>query len=455
MGSAQQLIKSEPLSTKVKASNYLIIGKVGNHYLVNNFGANIEKILAYDANSLQLKTEEILFTSKSQNDKQLNAFAIFEDSLFIFYSQFKDDQHIIEVNKKSEKLKGNHKYIDELALDKKLFEQVTITTSTQQNKYLLQRHYLKDKEEVLSFTVLNNNLKEEATVNELAYPPNTIFHSSLLGNNGVAFIIFKSNNPLGKKGNEFNGFVIYQFSNGQKTTHYFHVPNFKLQQNFFAINAKTNELSGVAYATKPNKSEPALLVSFTKLNKDTLTPFLTELEPIYKNKKKISLRSHEIREIIFRQDNGLVVVSESKKVETAVKNQFANDNFNNALGIQQIVYGNIFLASLNVKGAISWHHFIPKNQVLNSKGSNYGSFGFTNNGNQLNFIYNESTNSNASFMQYTLNAFSKSKRKLLFSINDEDVFPVMQNAKQITSNTILFNSLRNDEYRLCKLYLEN
>jgi len=410
--------------------------------------------LAFDANSLQLKAEKTLFTTKTESGKQLNAFGVFEDSLIVIYSKFENDKHVIEVNKVAGNLKGNKQYLDKLAIEKRYFDKITIAKSTNENKYLIQRHFQKEKQEVLSFKVLNHQLKEEAAVAELAFPAKANFYASLISNTGEVFIIFKSQHLAAKKEKGFNGFIIYKFIGGQKSTYIYQAPNHQLKETFFAINPSTNALAGASFATKPNKSEPAIFASFVKLDADTVTLTVTDLTSIYKNKKKISLQHHVINELIFRNDNGFVIIAESKKVETSIKNQFSNESFDDA-GIQQIVYGNIFVASLNKQGVIGWHHFIPKNQVLNSRGSNYGSFNIINNGLKLKFLYNESIKNNAAFVNYELDAASNSERNLLFNIDQKDVFPIMENSKQISSNSLLFGSSRNDAFRLCKIYLEN
>ncbi len=127
-------------------------------------------------------------------------------------------------------------------------------------------------------------------------------------------------------------------------------------------------------------------------------PFTDELlTKINLKKNKKSLDDFIIKDIIMKQDGGILLVAEYFAVitrNTGVNSGFYVPSYGLASGgqtIKEYTYGDLLVVNLDASGAIIWENIIRKKQFSQDDFGMFSSYAFANTGKYLVFVYNDFT----------------------------------------------------------------
>jgi len=176
-----------------------------------------------------------------------------------------------------------------------------------------------------------------------------------------------------------------------------------------------------------------------------------------RRKKSKVLDDLKVRELILRNDGGVIIVSEVAR-EFSRRNPYntatyPRDNFNPYTRRGWVDYYNddIVVTSLSPEKTTDWYKVLYKKQFSQDDDAVFSSFFIMKTPSRLRFIYNDEIKRNNTVSEYLMDPVGKIARNSLLSTMHQEMRLRFKDALQISSNSMIVPSEKNYDLNLVKI----
>lgn len=284
----------------------------------------------------------------------------------------------------------------------------------------------------------------------------------LVDNRGELYYIIGRDNKKLKR--EDHHYKVFRCSHLSDKPEFFTVPmeghlSFDVRFEFDNLNKKLvaaglysdkNGLRSNGYFVLrvPSNNPANFLLQFTPFKSD----FLSELEgkTIEKNK---GLEDVEVREIVLRQDGGLLMVCErikeyERRMSTASRGFVGND------GLRQIVdyyHDDLFVISIHPNGEEHWKTMLHKKQYSQDDNAIYSSYFLLKTPSSLRLLFNDDIRFENTVSEYVLQGNGEYDRNSVMSTEDQNIRLRFMDSVQTGSRELIIPSERRNNLRLVQV----
>ncbi len=186
-------------------------------------------------------------------------------------------------------------------------------------------------------------------------------------------------------------------------------------------------------------------------------PFSDKLiDEVSRTKKKKSkvFENFEVREVIKRQDGGVVVLMELAR-EFSRRNSSSGDYRSWGGGIRRgwVDYYNedIIVSSISPDAKVEWSKILYKKQFSQDDEAIYSSFFIMKTPSRMRLIYNDEIKKNSTVSEYILDPTGKVARNSLLSTEDQSLKLRFRDGVQLSNRELIVPSENNFELNLVKI----
>lgn len=195
---------------------------------------------------------------------------------------------------------------------------------------------------------------------------------------------------------------------------------------------------------------------------DFTESFLAQFMSARKAKKGKELWGYEVRDIFFKEDGGIQLLSEYY--------HFYITQTTNAQGqtttTYHYVYGNIMIADMDKEGRINWWAKIPKMQHTTNDGGFYSGMSYHFINGKIHLVYNDHPKNmeevdpdrlrnlnkkKAWTVLVTIDGDGNAEKTPLFKAKDKKTLLVPKSGRQVSKNEQILVSTVGKNYRLCRI----
>lgn len=176
-----------------------------------------------------------------------------------------------------------------------------------------------------------------------------------------------------------------------------------------------------------------------------------------KRQRKRILDNLLVKEIIFRNDGGLLLVSEIRKEFSrrspynSTFNRGTNSNSYTRRGWIDYYNDDIVITNFDNNLNVDWTKVLYKKQFSQDDEAVFSSFYVMKTPSRLRFIYNDEIKNNSTVSEYLMDPTGKIARNSLLSTEYQNMKLRFQDALQLSSNSILVPSEKNYDLNLVKI----
>ena len=283
---------------------------------------------------------------------------------------------------------------------------------------------------------------------------NTDFRMALISNRGTFYTIFEKTpsifNPSKHK------LIVNAFTNdkgkakSQTISIDYKINNFT--SKYDNIN-KTLYIVGIKSKLYSEKSNGYFIFTldeyidkFLEIEKKYSLGLLKDFYRLRSKNIKDYIYNLHIKDILLRNDGGIIIVFEIKKIITGQRDvNYKSRNFRRNI---DYVFQELGLISLHEDGEVFWHKIIPKYQFSSNDFGIYSSVFVFKTPSLLKIIFNDEIRDQNQIMMYTVNPLGKINRMSLFSTELYNLNLAFQKSLQISNNKLIVPSYRNEKLRL-------
>ncbi len=454
---SQKIAISPELDTK---NDYFfdLLGKVGENilafrqknkkYILNIYDANLRRETQKTI-SIENKNTKIIGICQKKND------------FTVFYTHKNKGNQII----KAAKFDQTGKKIDSV----KVYQQKYFFSS---KPYLFT--YSEDKNRVLIYKIVGSKEMEFVEFDNKAFKRvyhkkakfkdinlNYHFRKTVVSNDGNIYVLFEKKSSLFNKSS--HKIVIESFYPASKKR--------KKTEKILKINTGNIELK---YDNKNNILNIAGIV--TKFYETKATGYYAyrfDGNMVFKNhilryfekdvlysyyklehkKIKKNIRNLYIKDILLRNDGGIILVLEVKEL---VKRRIGR-----GFGIQERMdyndidyyYGNIILISIHEDGSKYWSKLFPKSQTSSNDYGIYSSFFLFKTPSMIRLVFNDEIKNQNQIIMFSVNPIGKAQRKSIFATDMYKLNLTFDRAIQISGKSFVVPSYKKDKLKLVLIEL--
>lgn len=450
------------MSSELNIRNYFsydILGKVQDRILIYRDKGFTKQIDVFNSEMEHTMDAELQFEKK-----KIDVFTISgQDSTFqILYGFFENDTMIIKQRTYDQRVI----MVDSSTLvkiPKKLIrKRFTHAVSKDKSKILLST---KDDKEQHMFYLYDTNLKKIVwqQIFVIAGQRSRNFRDILLTDSGRFFMVIQNNDSFEKdiqllSVNPFTGLqyiINFDFKDFQKREFYIDYDNGNDELAICGTYAEKRgkEIKGF-YLIKKSIDQLQVMES------PTFIPFQERLyEDILQGKKRKSkvLDDLSLKELVFRNDGGVLLISEIKR-EFSRRNpynttSYPRDNYNpyTRRGWVDFYNDDIVITNINPDKEMDWYKVLYKKQFSQDDDGVFSSFFVMKTPSRMRFIYNDEIKRNNTVSEYLMDPAGKIARNSLLSTMGQEMKLRFQDAIQISSNSIIIPSEKNYDLNLVKI----
>jgi len=450
------------VSSELNIRNYFsydILGKVQDRILIYRDKGFTKQIDVFNSEMEHTMDAELQFEKK-----KIDVFTISgQDSTFqILYGFFENDTMIIKQRTYDQRVI----MVDSSTLvkiPKKLIrKRFTHAVSKDKSKILLST---KDDKEQHMFYLYDTNLKKIVwqQIFVIAGQRSRNFRDILLTDSGRFFMVIQNNDSFEKdiqllSVNPFTGLqyiINFDFKDFQKREFYIDYDNGNDELAICGTYAEKRgkEIKGF-YLIKKSIDQLQVMES------PTFIPFQERLyEDILQGKKRKSkvLDDLSLKELVFRNDGGVLLISEIKR-EFSRRNpynttSYPRDNYNpyTRRGWVDFYNDDIVITNINPDKEMDWYKVLYKKQFSQDDDGVFSSFFVMKTPSRMRFIYNDEIKRNNTVSEYLMDPAGKIARNSLLSTMGQEMKLRFQDAIQISSNSIIIPSEKNYDLNLVKI----
>lgn len=285
---------------------------------------------------------------------------------------------------------------------------------------------------------------------------NNDFRNIQISNEGNVYLVFEKSPTIFNKFNH----KIFVYSYNAKTSEI--KENSQILKGYsYSLKSiydnKNKDLKIVALTTKSlnEKAKGYLLLKFgqdigskTFLKHRFNRSLLSQFYKLQNKKEKGYIKNLAIKELVLRNDGGLMLMLEKKEIITRQN----MDRMRN-MAIQppthtEYIFSEIVVISLQKNGDEFWNHIMPKYQVSSNDFGIYSSYFNFKTPSSLKIIFNDEIKDANQVMMYTLNPLGSINRKSLFATELYKLNLAFEKSIQISNSRLLVPSYKKDRLKL-------
>ncbi len=431
---------------------FALIGQVGNKiltfensdkkYILNIFDSKLHR---YTSRTLEFEKKQIKIISISHEPK----------SWVLVYS-YRDKKNEI-VNAYRYDNVGNRIDSSRILVQKRdLLERSFKFTESEDEKQLLIFKKINSKSVLfirIDVAKLKATYSKTIEFEDIRF--NTDFRMTLISNSGTFYTIFEKSPSIFNSSKHkliVNAFINDKEKAKSKIINLdFKINNFT--SKYDNIN-KTLNIVGIKSKQYSEKSNGYFifrmddnLTQFKKIEKKYSLGLLKDFYRLRNKKIRNHINNIHIKDILFRNDGGMIIVFELKELISRQNNDIHLRTRGFRSNIDYI-FGELGIISLHEDGEVFWHKIIPKHQFSSNDFGIYSSVFIFKTPSLLKIIFNDEIRDKNQIMMYTINPLGKSNRMSLFSTELYNLNLAFKKSLQISNNKLIVPSYRNEKLRL-------
>ncbi|HHH53865.1 MAG TPA: hypothetical protein ENK91_09420 [Bacteroidetes bacterium] len=451
---AQKLLISPELDTRNDLT-FDLIGKVDQRIIALRDKGNKKVVNIYDKNLFRY-IEKTLSLEDKKTD--LIASVNYKNKFTVFY----------EVNYKNTKyIKAKSFNSMGAQLDSININEFNWGFSSKKYNHVVSEDFSK----VLLYRIINNSEIEITVIDLKTFKKildkktkftdlrlNFDYRQVEISNKGDIYFVFEKKASLfNKSGHKFFIKAFYASTGKKKQkqkTLKFNSSNLKIKYdnknnilNITGLITKLYEVKTIGYYVFQYSEKLNIINGYKNYFKNK---FLKEYYKLENNKQKKYIRNLKLKNIILRNDGGLVLLLEKIEIIKRRNNSYYSG--------QQYLYGDtdynyesIVIFSIHDTGEEYWSKIIPKNQLSSNDYGIYSSFFAFNTSSFLNIIFNDEIKNNNQVILYSINPVGAMKRKSIFSTDTYNMNLTVSKAMQISASRIIIPSYKKDRLKLVSI----
>ncbi len=430
----------------------------GNTLIYHDRGSNLE-FDVFDTNMRFLWNKSLTF--EKRNFQVICALA--RDTVVHVYYQYRDEGILWT------KVKAYNRYGEEADTSKTLFQEKIQTTD--KVRFVVSE----DKSKVGFFRPDGKNLQLwvvdypsdrcilQTLVSLRDFNFRTDFQKILINNKGQVFVLGRKERlwsraasqrlMLGKilQENQFvtTGLNITEVEFGQSDMQFDHINN-KIVLGGLVSKGNADASGGYfSVQVSPEGIEEELYVNFQLFSQD----FISEVygKKISKSKE---INSLFVKELIVRQDGGIVLINEVRKeflrrAQSAAPGRFGD--FYSGRGFIDYYYEDIILMATYPDGQEHWKQFLYKKQFSQDDDGMYSSFFIFKTPSQIRFLYNDEIKNNNTVSEYAINPLGHAERRSVLSTEYQNLKLRFKDAIQTGPSSLIVPSEKSYKVNLVRI----
>jgi hypothetical protein len=385
------------------------------------------------------------------------------DSTLIIYYTFKDkDKWILRAKKYS----GDLSPIDTLDIlisDKSIDAGEMKSVLSDDKSHILLFNINKSKIRSLLLNTKYLDVVTDAEFELPDYKAREDFIEVTISNNGDIFYLFEKNNDEWEREDHMMRLLCYI-----KNVAFFKDVDFREYINSgtkISYDNKNQRLCFAGLWGKKNTNEQHGYFIFNKsiqelFNLDTqpIDKYLFDenivfdLEGIQKKNQKNYLYDFYIKEIVHRQDGGIILITElQRELIRRTGNLTSFDRAALSRGYIDYYNEDMIVWSANIDGSISWRTILFKKQFSQDDEGIYSSFFIMKIPSQMHIVFNDEIKNNSTVSEYVLDPLGNFTRNSLLSTEYKNLKLRFSDAQQLSSNEFIVPSEKNGKINLVKV----
>jgi hypothetical protein len=453
---AQKVSISPPLN--IKNDNSFEVMAIDDKPLVFRQNSNDFFLNVFDTSLLSFAEKKITVEKKYPDIVATN---FNRKNMHIFYSyNHKGDEYlkVINFDGNGEKKDSSELFKSSSNIDSPDFKNAE---SEDKSKIVLFRSLNSNE---MDFIIYDNNILKKIYSKRIKFKDiktNSEFRKICVTNEGQVYVLFQKIPGLF---NKYNNKILIESINPDnreikkaEINLEFYFDNFRI--SFDNLNNNLI-LAGTKNKLFQNKSEGYFTILF---NKDLDLQFIKHnqfsnklLTEFYRSSKvKSYINNLKLKDIILRNDGGIILVLEKVEIITRQANNDFRMRYPSYIESTDNFYGEIILISLHENGDEFWSEMIRKNQISSNDQGMYSSFFILKTAGQLKLIFNDEVKDETQIIMYYINPLGNYGRISLFNTELYGLNLLLRESIQISSDKLLIPSYKNDKLKLVLLDLKN
>jgi hypothetical protein len=181
--------------------------------------------------------------------------------------------------------------------------------------------------------------------------------------------------------------------------------------------------------------------------------FIQEVLGKEKPTKKDGFAEVDIREIVLRQDGGILLIAERNRTYIRQTNTMATTYSSRNVGVTQTdyYYDDLLVFSIHPTGELHWKDILHKKQYSQDDEARYSSYFLLKTRSNLRFLYNDEIKQESIVNEYIIDGKGTPDRKNIMNTQGVKLMLVMKNAVQVSADEVIIPSERRRQLKLVKL----
>jgi hypothetical protein len=464
---AQSALVSNAIKLNSKTPNFKVLGRAGNNYVVNRYGATTHVLDIYNSSLKLLQSKEI----KLPKDQFIERYWLQPKDAWIISLRHGKDKSYLEAHKLDTKFNIAQRalVLDSIVERKDLIESNLRTTlSLNESKLLIfSPIFSQGKIDYFYTKVYDNqmNVLSQLKIRDTNLTDKS-FEDVMLLNDG-SFLFVTKDKDAGDDNEIY--YLSYVRSDGS-ISHSSFIPIMQVFKKLaFEIDNTNQKLIITGFFKEPalsrNQKTGASSFFVSKFDLPSFENVFTEIVPItnefYLNLtgKPSDLNTPQVytfyvNSVLPRLDGGMIILTESYfKTEDVSSNPsfFPGSSLSNMNYTTNYNFNDIVVYHIDSTGQCTAQEIIRKKQVSSDDAGSYSSFAIANLQDEIRILFLDEIDVNAHFSQANLKEESLTKAKTIFNLGSKNVFPVVKMSKQVSPSEILVPSYFRNKLQLIKL----
>jgi hypothetical protein len=446
IGNTQEIILSKAINYDSN-DGFLLMGEAKDTLMLFHEDGTRYNIQVFNRNLDYLFTKELIF---EKPNIRFNLIQMRDEDFTIIYSY--EDRFSLKMVARKYDLKGN--VIDSVGIfDEKDYLNVrhfSFVLSEDKNKVMLFRTTEFEFMEFVFFDLeRNQQLWHKKIKFENFELPNQL-KGLLLTNRGELILAFEKYNFSYRRNKHYQRFYVIDPYTDLTTEHSFPFRgNLSVSFNF-EVDEKNDQIVVAGLYSQKSNSRAAGYYLY-KFNRTGVTQNLVfeefpnklfiEFSGRKRNPKKY-IPDLEVKDLVLRNDGGLVIISEMQKEvqRESVRRRYIDYH-----------YEDIILLGVHPEGDLFWNRLIRKYQLSYDDNARFSSYFLFRNPSTLRVVFNDEIKSENTISEFLINPLGQGKRNALFATDLHKLKLAFKEGIQISSDTFIVPSRFNNEYRIIKI----
>ncbi|HHS95090.1 MAG TPA: hypothetical protein ENJ45_00755 [Phaeodactylibacter sp.] len=455
---AQQITISEELSIR-NDQQYFLLGKLKDRFLVFRDKHNEYLVQAYDMNMRLSWEKEIELEGKRIDLLDLVSF---DDHFYLFYLYRKKGNYFLKMNRYN----AGATLVDSTTVwhykDNPYSPKPQLLFSEDDKKVLVYELIRQTDYKVFAYDIENKARLWDMKFEPAKFNAYRDLYQWVINNKGEAFFAVGLDNRKARK--ESHRYEIYHCRAGMdkpiiakvemqgKLTYDIHFSydnkNHRLLAAGLYSEKNRGKTNGAFFFLLPDMAHDNSQVSFLSFDLEFMSQIMETKNPNIKGLDNVS-----IKELILRQDGGVLLVAElAKQYERRMA--ATNRGYIGRDGSRYIVdYYNddIFVVSIHPNGQLHWKSILHKKQFSQDDNAVFSSFYLMKTPSTLRFLFNDDIKRENTVSEYVMNGYGEFDRNSVMSTQSQNIQLRFQDAVQFGPADIIVPSERRHRLRLVKI----